>query len=236
MEQSKQSFLGASGAYVPALDGIRGIAILTVMLHHFTIFGMVRPNNFIDVQFYRLASAGWCGVDLFFVLSGFLITGILLDTKSGPHFFRNFYMRRVLRIFPLYYGFLIVIFVLIPLAIQVGDKFQTLLDQQGWYWSYLINLPIAFKGWSSVIIIDHFWSLAVEEQFYLFWPLVVFFSQRRQLIFICLACFVGSFGVRLGFALAGYSLAGYVLTPRLAWIRWRSEPSSRCSLAGLRDL
>jgi peptidoglycan/LPS O-acetylase OafA/YrhL len=201
------------GTYLPALDGIRGVAILLVMLNHFTMYGMGKPTTFIDSLFYVVATAGWCGVDLFFVLSGFLITGNLLDAKGGEHFFRNFYMRRILRIFPLYYGFLILFFFWLPHITSVGDNFRLLLDQQGWYWSYLVNLPIAFQGWPRLYVIAHFWSLAVEEQFYLLWPLVVFWSQGRRLMMICLVCFVTAFGMRLGFVLAGYPLAPYVLTP-----------------------
>ena len=144
--QAKPNFVYTSGLHVPALDGIRGIAILLVMVHHFTIFGMGAPTTVLDKRVYKLFAAGWCGVDLFFVLSGFLITGILLDAKGGAHFFRNFYMRRFLRIFPLYYGFLFAFFVLLPLTFSLGDNFRSLLEQQGWYWSYLVNLPIAMEG------------------------------------------------------------------------------------------
>jgi peptidoglycan/LPS O-acetylase OafA/YrhL len=199
---------------VPALDGIRGIAILLVMAYHFTIYGMgTTPAVFLDRLFYRVFTAGWCGVDLFFVLSGFLITGILLDAKGEKHFFRNFYVRRVLRIFPLYYGFLVVFFLWLSFASTIDNSSRSLLDQQGWYWTYLVNISIAVEGWPRLYTIGHFWSLAVEEQFYLLWPLVVFFSGRRTLMTICVVFLVGSFLVRLGFALAGNPLAAYVLTP-----------------------
>jgi peptidoglycan/LPS O-acetylase OafA/YrhL len=201
------------GTHVAALDGIRGIAIMLVMLHHFTIYGMGKPTTLIDKLFYGVTAAGWCGVDLFFVLSAFLITGILLDAKGGEYFFRNFYIRRILRIFPLYYGFLFVVFTLLPHMMYVSDNFGLLINQQGWYWSYLVNLPIAFEGWPRLYTLGHFWSLAVEEQFYLFWPLVVFFARRRQLMLICVVCFAAGFAVRLGFVLIGYPLAAYVLTP-----------------------
>jgi peptidoglycan/LPS O-acetylase OafA/YrhL len=203
-----------AGVHIPVLDGVRGIAILMVMAYHFTIYGMGRtPAVFIDRLFYRVFTAGWCGVDLFFVLSGFLITGILLDAKGERHFFRNFYVRRILRIFPLYYGFLVVFFVWLSFASTVDSSFRSLFDQQGWYWTYLVNISIAVEGWSPMRAAGHFWSLAVEEQFYLFWPLVIFFCSRRQLMTVCVMSFMCSFVVRLGFALAGNPLAAYVLTP-----------------------
>src|SRR5947209_2843236 len=85
-------------SHLPALDGIRGLAILLVMFHHF---------SFVDDRYRQAGRLGWIGVDLFFVLSGFLITGILYDTKHDPHYFRSFYVRRALRILPLYYAFVL---------------------------------------------------------------------------------------------------------------------------------
>src|SRR5688572_21622616 len=78
---------------IPALDGLRGIAILLVMQHHFMFYGGMQPIGLIDKLFHTATLAGWCGVDLFFVLSGFLITGILYDAKGGDGYFRNFYIR-----------------------------------------------------------------------------------------------------------------------------------------------
>src|SRR5215468_3394421 len=97
---------------VPVLDGVRGIAILLVLWYHFTpeIGVPVRAIEWLK----KTSTGGWLGVELFFVLSGFLITGILLDAKGSPNFFRNFYARRILRIFPLYYACLAFVLLLLP--------------------------------------------------------------------------------------------------------------------------
>ena len=121
---------------------------------------------------------GWTGVNLFFVLSGFLITGILYDTLHNEHYFRNFYMRRFLRIFPLYYGFLFLLMALAPWRhVTWGGRQFVLL-------AYLQNTAIWFPipGFrlANLADLNHFWSLAVEEQFYLFWPLVVFLVKDRK--------------------------------------------------------
>src|ERR671910_1052032 len=96
---------------IPALDGLRGIAIILVLLHHFTFY---RPTAGIDARIGDVVFFFWTGVDLFFVLSGFLITGILLDTRDSKRYFTTFYARRTLRIFPLYYLVLFLAFVVLP--------------------------------------------------------------------------------------------------------------------------
>ena len=149
---------------IPALDGLRGLAILMVMLFHFSVvLDPRRPiENLFRIQFATLC---WTGVDLFFVLSGFLITGILLDTRDAQNYFSAFYARRMLRIFPLYYFSLLVIF----LAFHP--------HRLAWYAVYAEN-------WRSINIgvATHFWSLAVEEQFYLIWPLVVYHLHRHKIL------------------------------------------------------
>jgi peptidoglycan/LPS O-acetylase OafA/YrhL len=200
--------------HLPALDGLRGIAILLVMVNHFTLYGVMRPDSVVDKVFYATATSGWCGVDLFFVLSGFLITGILLDTRQSEHYFRNFYMRRALRIFPLYYLALAVFFVIVPHLGATGNPMlSSPIEDQSWYWTYLINIQIGLEGWPSNPLLAHFWSLAVEEQFYLIWPLLVFWLGRRQILTVCVGLIVCTAIVRVGLRWMDLPTAAYVLTP-----------------------
>src|SRR5262245_48753190 len=124
----------AEPARIDALDGVRGIAILLVVLMHAMFFGVPLPGvPPLDASglYPRIAALGWCGVDVFFVLSGFLITGILLRTKDRPHYFRNFYARRALRIFPLYYVVIVLLlFVLARPAATAAEKTSYLLYYQ----------------------------------------------------------------------------------------------------------
>lgn len=182
-------------AFYPALDGLRAIAFMMVFLLH-----------------YLQMPWGWTGVEIFFVLSGFLITGILYDTRQDAHCWRNFYIRRTLRIFPLYYGVLFGLLLLYPIA-----KWQL-----SWYW---LAWPLYLGNWlgllhpvkgspawlaefggvtghlrGNVLRVGHFWSLCVEEQFYLFWPSVVFFVRdRRRLMWICAAALPVCLVIRVAF-------------------------------------
>ena len=149
-------------AYIPELDGLRGIAILTVVAFHLRM---------------PFCSLGWAGVFLFFVLSGFLITGILLDTKDQPHYFRNFYARRSLRIFPIYYLSLLVL-------TSVALYYCWPVRDIGWYLLYFQNYLLGVNEFNPSFpsAFNHTWSLAVEEQFYLLWPLVIRYLSRRVLL------------------------------------------------------
>ena len=198
--------------HLPALDGLRGIAILLVMLYHFTRSYLHSLGGVL----YKVSDVGWCGVDLFFVLSGFLITGILYDAKNDGHYFQKFYMRRVLRIFPLYYGFLFMIFVLLPLAHQHSEFVRKHVNEEIWLWSYLTNYDYSFFAHPLItkFHLAHFWSLAIEEQFYLIWPFVIFFCQLKTAIRICLISIAVAFLTRL-FLVVGHvnSTAIFNLTP-----------------------
>lgn len=162
--------------HIPALDGIRGLAILLVLIDHLFWANSASGSKLLEL-IGELREATYCGVNLFFALSGFLITGILLDTLEIPHFFRTFYVRRSLRIFPLYYGFLIVLLLLTKPLHFVWSGWQY------FFLTYTTNLAL-WRGGSplnlSFFNIAHFWSLQVEEQFYLFWPVIVFRVRKVQ--------------------------------------------------------
>lgn len=206
---------GETGGHVPALDGVRGLAILLVLTLHFSRYGhgLVPSDLFIDRLYYRVTGGGWIGVDLFFVLSGFLITAILYEAKGSDHYFRNFYARRVLRIFPLYYGALILFLVVLPWLWPNHAGLQSMAGDAKWYWTYLSNLKIARDGWPQYGALGHFWSLAVEEQFYLLWPLLVFMLNRRQLQITCVACMIVALAVRVVLNGQGNNAAAFVLMP-----------------------
>ena len=199
-----------SHAHIPVLDGVRGVAVLLVMTLHFAI---MTPRTWGEGLFSNVTGAGWAGVDLFFVLSGFLITGILYEARGGEGYFRNFYARRALRIFPLYYAYLFVLFVVLPLVhtASVTPDGET---KQVWFWTYLGNILFSRVGWEGMPgYTTHLWSLAIEEQFYLVWPLCVFLLSRTRLIQLCIAMIAGAALLRVGLSISGAApVASYAFT------------------------
>jgi peptidoglycan/LPS O-acetylase OafA/YrhL len=200
----------------PRLDGLRGLAILLVMLYHTTHYGIARTAA--DKALTIVPSVGWSGVDLFFVLSGFLITGILLGAKDSKAYYRAFYARRVLRIFPLYYATLAFFFLIVPRLsfFEPIDYFWNpgASHEQLWYWLYLSNVQAALSGAWHHKTLDITWSLAIEEHFYLVWPLVVRLASERRLLQICAGTIVAALALRALLVATGASpLAAYTLTP-----------------------
>lgn len=196
---------------MPALDGLRGIAVLLVFFFHVSEFAWTTEAAGLSAGIQAISHAGRVGVDLFFVLSGFLITGILYDTRESPSRFRTFYARRTLRIFPLYYFALITLF----LASLALSSIQTPTSAaQIFNWTYTSNFQMAGHGWDAqTVATQPFWSLAVEEQFYLLWAPIVFLSPRRFLLAICFAGIVAAFVVRLLLIGASLELGAYMLLP-----------------------
>ncbi len=203
---------------LPALDGLRGFAILIVLVYHYLIL-LPTTNPWLAGFVIAVASKGYVGVDLFFVLSGFLITGILYDSKGQNHYFRNFYARRFLRIFPLYYLvlagvalFLVGIKLGLPHIWHKYPKFPGLLAAMPWLWTYTTNFGMVLGAKTSAC--GHFWTLAVEEQFYTIWPLVIFFINRRNAIRISATLIFGALLIRLCITHLDWGqMANYILTP-----------------------
>jgi peptidoglycan/LPS O-acetylase OafA/YrhL len=174
------------------LDGLRGIAILIVVVWHYFYFypapghhpaSMLRS---IYLRFEQCIATGWTGVDLFFVLSGFLIGGILLDAKGSPDYFKTFYARRFYRIIPLYYVW-IAGYIASILLFRVVPGWNVYASGELGFWPilshflFIQNLGfISYTGISGVWFIST-WSLAVEEQFYLIAPVVIRICSRRIL-------------------------------------------------------
>jgi peptidoglycan/LPS O-acetylase OafA/YrhL len=172
----------ANSAYFPALDGLRAVAFLMVFSNH-----------------YLNRTWGIAGVDVFFVLSGFLITGILFDTRDEQHRARNFYLRRTLRIFPLYYGCMVLLLLACPVFRWQWDcrwllwpaylgNFARFLHPAAPYslFQRMADAQVLSRAFPRVqLFFGHFWSLCVEEQFYLVWPWFVFWIQdRKRLIYV----------------------------------------------------
>jgi peptidoglycan/LPS O-acetylase OafA/YrhL len=174
----RQLTLPAAGQHLPPLDGLRGVAIALVLASHCVV---TPASGSLGWVVRNAVSIGWVGVDLFFALSGYLITGILLRTRERPHYFRNFYIRRCLRIVPLY---------LVLVAGVLASAPLLPFGATGPVWPFLTytsNFWLVFNrlGWLPVPAgyppLAHVWSLAIEEQFYLVFPLIVFLLDRRRL-------------------------------------------------------
>ena len=176
--------------HIPQLDGLRGLAVLLVLISHSGYLealphaGMLKHARF--------------GVDLFFVLSGFLITGILVDSKNSEHYFRNFYARRALRIWPLYYLILFVAFIAVPLF--AAAMRATAAGNWPAFVFYVQNIAFIHSDNNYPFALGVTWSLAVEEQFYLTWPVLVFLLRKRTLGILSASLVVVSLSLRL----AGY--------------------------------
>ncbi len=180
--------------YLPELDGVRGIAVLLVMVMHFADPDIhALPHWMMSVL-----GNGAAGVDIFFVLSGFLITRILITSREAENYFSAFYVRRALRIFPLYF---VVVFLFFDLCVPALQHFAHKLlwirpTEQLWYWFFLANWRGAL-GYNDGAQLTHFWTLAIEEQFYIFWSVALWLLRPRSVRTFVIAVIVLSTGSRL---------------------------------------
>jgi peptidoglycan/LPS O-acetylase OafA/YrhL len=186
---------------ISALDGFRGLAILLVTLYRFAEVSF--PSEVVGNLPSKAILLGAAGVDFFFVLSGFLISGILLDAKSRPDsYFGRFYLRRSIRIFPLYFASLLACLVVLPLCLGNQTISGEIRGNSLHLWMYTMNLNMAWLNDWCYGSLNHFWSLAVEEQYYLVWPILVFWLSPRNLLRLCLVLLVGFAVARIGFSVA----------------------------------
>ena len=205
---------------IPALDGLRGIAILLVLIRHsFAEFSFVHHPILNSLVW--LTRLCWCGVDLFFVLSGFLIGGILLDAQDSPNYFKTFYARRAYRILPLYFLVLTLCF----LAFELGNlgvlrgDWAKLFDGKIPWWTFFTFTQNIYMGFGGPLAtrggLSPTWSLAVEEQFYLTLPLLVRLVSRRRAIQLVIACIATAMLLRVLIAvwIPGRMYATYFITP-----------------------
>ena len=162
------------------LDSVRGIAVLLVIAFHTLKRSVEFTPHPLAHSLTQISSVGWIGVDIFFTLSGFLITGILLRTREHPQYFKNFYARRVLRILPVYFFLILVVVLFAP---NLEEKFLAKMPQ------ILLVMLVFQQNWAPIffefpitIYLPITWSLAIEEQFYFIWPLVVHRLQRETLL------------------------------------------------------
>lgn len=191
--------------YYRNLDGVRAVAALMVMFYH--SFRNINSDNTVLRFLSGVSDFGQTGVTLFFVLSGFLITRILLKTKEGDGYFKNFYMRRIVRIFPLYYLFLVLYYILAPYLLELE---KPSIYRVFYYFAYLQNVARTFE-WNSMGP-HHFWSLAVEEHFYLFWPLAVYLLTKKGLARFALGIVVFAMILRAIMLQMGYSVFIFTFT------------------------
>ena len=201
-----------SHVHFAPLDGLRGVAILLVVLVHCTIDQGERTAATRAVG--TFTTAGWCGVHLFFVLSGFLIGGILIEAKGTAGYYRSFYMRRFLRILPLYYAFVLTVLYVLPEARHLlrGDLLHVWSGQLC-ILGHLYNMKEVFTSEASPDAFGMFWTLAVEEQVYLVWPAIIALCPRRRLAGVCLGLMAASFAFRLGMLLSHNVIGAFHWTP-----------------------
>ena len=203
-----------SNRRIPELDGLRGLAILLVLVFHY-----FASSNLLPRYVLAFARLSWSGVDLFFVLSGFLLGGILLDARSSPEYFKTFYARRAYRILPVYALTLIVFWLIMSLGNSSGNVAMRWLFSGAFPWYVYVSLTQNFAmTWHSSLgaaWLGPTWSLAVEEQFYLTLPLIIRYVSRRRLPWVLGSIIVAAPVCRVLLRLfyANWVVGSFVLMP-----------------------
>lgn len=202
---------------IPELDGVRGVAILMVLLWHYVQNQLVAEAGSVLASVKLSLGFAWSGVDLFFVLSGFLITGILLEQKGKSNYFKVFYIRRVCRIFPLYYLYLFIFILMLYVGAGESGFLNNLVRLDGvpvWsYATYTQNILMGLKNSAGPDWLGVTWSLAIEEQFYLVLPFIIYFISEKRLPVIFIWIVLTAIYFR--FSMPG--LSAYINTP------WRAD-------------
>jgi peptidoglycan/LPS O-acetylase OafA/YrhL len=199
--------------HIHEFDGLRGLGLIAVLVEHFA----PRAPHY-GTPYFQLKFTGWIWLESFFVLSGFLIAGILLDARDDPRYFRNFFVRRSLRVFPLYYALLLGGTATLLLT-RDGAGYRELVENwgsPGWFFLYVGNVRTALLGeWPDAHFLVPLWSLQVEEQFYLLLPFAVWFLKPRMLFRVLLAAAIASPLIRVALFLVDRENAHlqYVLLP-----------------------
>lgn len=200
--QVRASLDSASSHRYRQLDGIRGMAILPVLIWHYTASKLDSQTGPIANSVKIIFGTTWSGVDLFFVLSGFLIGGILLDNRDAPNYYKAFYTRRICRIFPLYFGWLLVFLVVafstsnIVLSDPLKLVFLNLLPLWS-YFTFTQNIAMVLGNTMGADWLGITWSLAVEEQFYLVLPFIIRLVPMRRLPYLLVTLIVAAPMLRL---------------------------------------
>ena len=195
----------------PALDELRGFAVVSVVVFHCLLSTPLVTQNPVDRTIDLLGMLLLTTLDLFFVISGFLITLILDRTRNADHTIRTFYFRRALRIVPLYYGFLAFAALFLH---DLGPRAMGAPGAMKWEWLFLTNVPLGLGGPKNVgSLFPHFWSLAVEEHFYLVWPWVVILTPPAKMVRLSLLLALTTCAARFLLTAQGHGYAAWVLTP-----------------------
>lgn len=209
-------------------DGARGLAILMIMAFQFIWFPLLlgvefgHTNGLLVRGFQNFMLSGWTGANLFFVLSGFLITNILLEAKKEKHSLWRFYGRRALRLFPVYFLLLTASLIFLN-RVYPQPLLETANPQHPmWTWTFLSNIFVILTSWQSLPLpLQHLWAIAIEVQFLAIWPLVMWLVGPRKGLWACVAIILGSLSLRTVLVNNDMQTVAYLLLPcRLESFAW----------------